>query len=126
MNRTLALTLAAAFLAFVVVSTIAGRLPIVVPSLYLVGSLITYVAYAVDKSAARRGRWRAKESTLHLLSLAGGWPGAQAAQCHLRHKSRKLSFQVAFWATVFLNCGALGYLFTPSGAHVLRLFPHLH
>ncbi|MDD5388974.1 MAG: DUF1294 domain-containing protein [Gallionellaceae bacterium] len=118
--------MATAFLAFVAVSTIAGRLPIAVLGLYLVSSLITYVAYAMDKSAARRGRWRTKESTLHLLSLVGGWPGALVAQYRLRHKSRKLSFRVAFWATVVLNCGALGWLFTPPGADVLRLFLPLH
>ncbi|MBU1664826.1 MAG: DUF1294 domain-containing protein [Gammaproteobacteria bacterium] len=126
MNRTFALALAAAFLTFVAVSTIADRVPVVVLGLYLVGSLIAYVTYAVDKSAARRGRWRTKESTLHLLSLVGGWPGALVAQYRLRHKSRKLSFRVVFWATVVLNCGALGWLFTPSGAHVLRSFPPLH
>lgn len=126
MNRTFALALATAFLAFVAVSTIAGKLPIVALGLYLIGSPITYVIYATDKSAAKRGRWRTKESTLHLLSLVGGWPGALVAQYRLRHKSRKLSFRVAFWATVVLNCGALGWLFTPPGADVLRLFLPLH
>ena len=76
--------------------------------------------YAVDKSAARKGAWRTQESTLHLLSLAGGWPGALVAQQKLRHKSRKQSFRFVFWVTVLLNCGAFVWLFTPTGASALQ------
>jgi hypothetical protein len=39
-------------------------------------SLITFVAYALDKRAARLGRPRTPESTLHVPELLGGWPGA--------------------------------------------------
>jgi len=35
---------------------------------------ITFLVYALDKSAARRDRWRTRESTLHLLSLIGAGP----------------------------------------------------
>jgi uncharacterized membrane protein YsdA (DUF1294 family) len=76
--------------------------------------------YAVDKSAAKRGDWRTQESTLHFLSIAGGWPGAIVAQQKLRHKSKKQSFRVVFWVTVLLNCGAFVWLFTPTGAATLR------
>jgi uncharacterized membrane protein YsdA (DUF1294 family) len=73
----------------------------------LVTSVIAFVAYALDKSAARRDRWRTPERVLHLLGLIGGWPGAFVAQRLLRHKTRKLSFQIVFWLTVAANCGAL-------------------
>jgi uncharacterized membrane protein YsdA (DUF1294 family) len=59
---------------------------------------------------------------LHLFALAGGWPGALIAQRLLRHKTKKQSFQVVFWATVALNCGILGWLFSSSGADALRAF----
>lgn len=108
------------FLLFVAVAVVAGRLPIKVLALYLVASLITFFAYAFDKSAALRNQWRTRESTLHMFSLLGGWPGALAAQRLLRHKSAKSSFQATFWVTVVLNCGALGWLFTPSGAKTLQ------
>ena len=109
-------TLAASFLALVAITTGNGELPPAVLYLYLVGSLVTYFAYAADKLAARRGGWRTKEGTLHLLGLLGGWPGALVAQKRLRHKSRKASFQVVFWGTVVLNCGVLGWLLTAPGA----------
>lgn len=115
------LLVVALFFAFFGVSTAAGRLPLVLLGFYAFVSLIAFAAYALDKSAARSGRWRTAESTLHLLSLVGGWPGALVAQNRLRHKSRKASFLVAFWATVMLNCGFLGWLLTARGGHVLRM-----
>ena len=70
-------------------------------------NLVTFLAYAIDKRAARNGQWRTKESHLHLLSLAGGWPGAWCAQQWLRHKSSKVAFRAVYGATVLLHCGAL-------------------
>lgn len=112
--------LTVAFLVLVAGSALSGKLPAEVGGLYLAASLVAYLAYALDKSAARNGQWRTKESTLHLIGLAGGWPGALAAQRLLRHKSRKQSFQIVFWATVILNCCALAWFFSASGAEALR------
>lgn len=71
--------------------------------LYLVASIVAFLAYAIDKSAATSGAWRISENTLLLLGLAGGWPGAIVAQRLLRHKSVKQPFRTAFWGTVLLN-----------------------
>jgi uncharacterized membrane protein YsdA (DUF1294 family) len=68
-------------------------------------SVVTFLVYAIDKHAARKGHWRVPENLLHLLSLAGGWPGALTAQRALRHKCSKRSFQFVFWLTVVLNLG---------------------
>ncbi len=72
---------------------------------YVLVSVVAFFAYAMDKSAAKAGRWRISESTLHVFSLAGGWPGALLAQQFLRHKSSKQSFLTIYWATVLLNIG---------------------
>lgn len=71
-------------------------------------SLITFCFYGVDKSAARRGRQRVRESTLHVLSLMGGWPGALLGQKVFHHKIKKLRFMVVFWATMIANIVMLG------------------
>jgi len=76
-------------------------------SIYGIASLLTFLIYAVDKAAAKKGGWRIKESTLHLLSFIGGWPGALVAQKTLRHKTRKQPFRFIFWVTVILNIGLL-------------------
>lgn len=63
-------------------------------------SLTTFVLYGWDKRRAIQGGERTPESTLHLLALFGGWPGALLAQPILRHKRAKRSFQVVFWLIV--------------------------
>lgn len=78
-------------------------------------SLVTFMAYALDKSAARQGQWRTAEKTLHWLALLGGWPGALVAQQVLRHKSAKAEFRAIFWATVALNVAAFVFLASPYG-----------
>lgn len=73
-------------------------------------SVVCFIAYALDKSAARRGQRRTPERSLLLLGLCGGWPGALLAQRWLRHKSSKTSFQLKFWLTVAINLAALAAL----------------
>lgn len=84
-------------------------------------SLLTFAVYAGDKAAARAGRWRTAESTLHLLALAGGWPGALLAQQWLRHKSVKPAFRAVFWATVLLNVALWFWLSSPWGRAALKI-----
>ena len=84
-------------------------------AIYGVASLLTYIVYAIDKKAARKGSWRIPEAQLHLLALIGGWPGALAAQQIVRHKSKKASFRFIFWITVLLNAAGTVWLLSPEG-----------
>ncbi len=108
------------FLMLVALGVLVANTPLWVLVAYLCMSAITFTAYAVDKAAARQRGWRTAENTLHLLSLAGGWPGALIAQKKLRHKSRKQPFRAIFWLTVLLNCAMFAWTFTESGADTLR------
>lgn len=94
---------------------LAWRIPAVVGAVYLGASMICFLAYAIDKSAARAGRWRTTENTLLLCGLACGWPGAVLAQQWLRHKSSKTAFLVKFWLTVVFNVAGFVYLSSPLG-----------
>ena len=85
----------------------AQRLPLWAVGAALGLNLFTFLVYASDKSAAQRGMWRTKESHLHLLALAGGWPAAWLAQQMLRHKSQKTAFRAVYALTVLVHCGAL-------------------
>lgn len=88
-------------------------------AIYAISSVITYLVYAIDKHAARKGAWRIPEAQLHLLALIGGWPGAMLAQQIVRHKSKKPSFRFVFWITVVLNSAAAIWLLSPKGAVML-------
>jgi uncharacterized membrane protein YsdA (DUF1294 family) len=79
-----------------------------VVALYGVMSAVTFVAFAVDKRAAGRGRRRVPERTLHTLELLGGWPGAALGVHLLRHKSSKRTYLVVFWAIGLLHALAWG------------------
>jgi len=70
---------------------------------YLILSLLTFIVYARDKTMAHKNEWRTPESTLHLLELLGGWPGALITQRVIRHKNKKTSFQVIFWVIVIIH-----------------------
>ncbi|MCI5210822.1 MAG: DUF1294 domain-containing protein [Candidatus Electrothrix sp. ATG2] len=104
------------FLTAVTGAFFAGKIPLLIIGLYFIISLLTFLLYAKDKSAAKKGAWRTSENTLHLFSLVGGWPGALVAQQTLHHKSRKHSFLLVFWITVLLNCCVVAWLLTPNGS----------
>lgn len=70
---------------------------------YLLGSLLAFALYMHDKRRALRSGWRTPEARLHLVEMLGGWPGALLAQQSLRHKTRKLSFQLVFWLIVIAH-----------------------
>lgn len=87
-----------------------GNVPLFLLWLYLVLSVVTFIAYAYDKSAARNGSWRVSETVLHQLSLCGGWPGGLIARHVLRHKTIKQPFRFLFWWTVLGNIAVLAAL----------------
>lgn len=87
---------------------------------YFVASVVTFFAYAFDKTAAVRGNWRTQEGTLLGLGLLCGWPGALLAQKGLRHKSSKQPFRNAFWITVLLNLLAFIALNSPQSSSQLK------
>ena len=80
---------------------------------YVGTSILCFIIYAIDKSAAAQGRWRVSESALLLLGLFGGWPGALVAQQVLHHKTKKRSFQAAFAGSIVVNVLAFVLLASP-------------
>ncbi|PKM23953.1 MAG: DUF1294 domain-containing protein [Gammaproteobacteria bacterium HGW-Gammaproteobacteria-13] len=82
-------------------------------------SLICFIAYYRDKQFAIKGQQRTPEARLHLYELLGGWPGGLLAQRLIRHKNRKLSYQLLFWLIVLLHLAVAGLVLwlsnTPAG-----------
>lgn len=111
-KRTFPVVVAVIFLIAAVIAYLLGKLPMVFLAIYGGLSVVAFIVYFMDKSAAKSGKWRTPENTLHLLALAGGWPGALIAQQTLRHKTQKKPFIIVLWLTVLLNIGALVLLLT--------------
>jgi uncharacterized membrane protein YsdA (DUF1294 family) len=100
---------AAVFLGLVTCLVVVDEVPVVLLLLYVVLSVVTFLVYGADKSAAVEGRWRTSEATLHALDLAGGWPGGLVARRIFRHKTTKQPFRTVFWVTAAANCAALAW-----------------
>lgn len=93
---------------------------IILVLLYLIISPATIYLYRSDKLAAQQQKQRIPEKMLHLLELAGGWPGALLAQQRFRHKTSKKTYQAVFhliliyhaslWISFFLLKGNLGFI----------------
>lgn len=109
--------LAVLFLVSISIAVFFHKLPSSTIFIYTILSIITYLMYAKDKSAAENGNWRTPENTLHILSILGGWPGAIIARKKLRHKSTKQPFRFIFWITTLVNTASLLWFTTPIGAN---------
>ena len=75
----------------------------IITGAWLALSAFAFLSYRSDKRSAQSGEWRVPETTLHLIALSGGWPGAFLAQRIFRHKTAKLSFQIVFWIIVLIH-----------------------
>ena len=114
------------FLIVLGVLALVGRVPLALFGLYAVLSLITILAYGLDKSAAQNNRWRTQENTLHLFSLFGGWPGALIAQKIFRHKTQKAALSGDFLVDGGRQCGRILLGAFSSGRQRAAIFFRTH
>lgn len=114
------IALGTGFLLAMIVLTVLGKLPAALPLGYALMSLVSYIAYALDKDAAGKpNRQRTPEATLHMMDVLGGWPGALIAQQQMRHKTVKASFQAGFLISVMFNLGLFAWLWRNGVAAAL-------
>lgn len=114
------LFLGVGFYAVLILLAVMNKLSWLVVGWYAVLGLITYFSYAKDKAAAQSGDWRTPESTLHLLSVLGGWVGAMVAQTYLRHKSQKAEFRTTYYLTVVINLAVLLFIVAGGDFDVIK------
>lgn len=79
-----------------------------VSMLLMLWNVFVFLSYGLDKGKARRGGYRTPEKYLLLMSYLGGGLGAWAGGTHFRHKTQKVSFQLA-WAAGVVVDGLLIY-----------------
>ncbi|MGE4509124.1 MAG: DUF1294 domain-containing protein [Eubacteriaceae bacterium] len=78
-------------------------------------NLITFFLFGIDKSKARKDKWRISEKALLLFCLVGGSLGGAIGMRYFKHKTRKKIFwigvPVIFLLQVFLLIVAKIYFF---------------
>ena len=72
----------------------------------ILANLVGLVLMGVDKSKARRHRWRIPERMLFLSAILGGSLGATAGMWLFRHKTRHWYFVVGMPAIMILQIAA--------------------
>ena len=81
---------------------------------YAIMTAITFVLYGVDKSKAKKGRWRIPEKTLLLFAACCGGLGAFLGMKIFRHKTKHTSFKIlvpVFMTIQFIAIAAGAYFF---------------
>lgn len=68
----------------------------------------TFAVFGIDKAKAEAEERRIAESTLLLLALLGGTPGAYAGRSAFRHKTRKQPFSSELHTIAAMQIVAIG------------------
>ena len=74
-------------------------------------NILAFAMFGWDKRQARRGGWRVRESTLLLVALLGGTPGAFTGRALFRHKTRKQPFFAALYCVVGMQVLGLAFAY---------------
>lgn len=76
---------------------------------YILINLLAFSLFGIDKSRARKGQWRIKESTLLLVSAWGGCFGGFLGMRTFSHKTRKAKFTLSMPLFILVH-GVIIYL----------------
>lgn len=76
----------------------------------LIINLIAISITIYDKNAAKKGKWRIKESTLLLVSLLGGSITMLATMFGIRHKTKKPKFMFGIPLIILLQLSVVVFV----------------
>lgn len=74
-------------------------------------NFISVIVCIADKSRAKRGKWRVRESTLWMLTFLGGGAGMYLTMRLIRHKTLHKSFMIGIPLIVILRIIAVFCIF---------------
>lgn len=90
---------------------------IIIALIYLIIlNIITFSVYGIDKSKAKKRKWRISEKTLILLAVIGGSVGAILGVHIFHHKTKHAKFYIGLPLILVLQIAAVV---------VLRIVPEL-
>ncbi len=69
---------------------------IVITCIFAVMSVLGFAVMGIDKSKAKKGRWRIKEAVLFAFAILGGAVGSTLGMYIFRHKTKHWYFAVFF------------------------------
>ncbi|NLY21597.1 MAG: DUF1294 domain-containing protein [Tissierellia bacterium] len=61
---------------------------------FIIINIIAFFAYFIDKSKAKKNKYRISENSLLFLALIGGGAGSIIGMSLFRHKTQKLKFTI--------------------------------
>ncbi|MCD8036584.1 MAG: DUF1294 domain-containing protein [Clostridiales bacterium] len=70
---------------------------------YAAINIVLFVLMGIDKSKAKRDKWRIKEATLMFCAIIGGGIGGFIGMRVFHHKTKKWYFHVVFAAGIILH-----------------------
>ena len=83
----------------------------IVFAIVVLWNVITFSLYWIDKTKARKNKWRISESTLIVCAFLMGGVGALLGMSLLRHKTKHLKFRLMIPLSVVVNICVVGYLY---------------
>ena len=85
--------------------------PLTILTIYLIFmNLLAFLLMGLDKSKARRNRWRIPEKTLYLSAILGGSIGAILGMQVFRHKTKHASFRIGMPCILIAQLGLAVYI----------------
>ena len=73
----------------------------------------------IDKSKARKQKWRIRESTLFIVAALGGSIGSITGMYAFRHKTKHTSFVVGMPLILFIQIAVTAILFYTNSLFLL-------
>ncbi len=87
-----------------------NRSEVIVLIFYIIWNTFVFTLYGMDKSKAKRGKWRISENTLIISALLMGGIGALLGMRIFRHKTKHLKFQILVPISIILNLTVIAAL----------------
>lgn len=73
-------------------------------------NLLSFALFGIDKSKAKRGKWRIPEKTLFITAILGGSIGALLGMRTFRHKTKHKTFTIGIPTILIIQIALAAYL----------------